>query len=418
MTDRELFLKYNFVRNKGQTKSPVLIKQIQEGIAPFDLMDVSQPDKVSILLCATYACNANCNYCENKHLTSHFKNSTLPKEKVTALLEKFNNHINQIIIIGGEALLLPDDFFIHLNNERKRLKGDYKIVIQTNSILMSEEKHKFLSSLDIGWNTSFNGMHNTESRGEQSTEAALSAIQDYRKTFISVYGTNTYKNLIPNYEFYKSLGVTGFQSAVMRSIKDEEGLPQINDDLELVYKYIDYWIHDTKKPIKDVWIARQIERVLGFASLCEHVNCIGSWVTVDPDGNLTHCGYNSETKSHIYCNIDEVEDFNDFIDNEKFLKLCNQQKELVKTNCQGCEWYPVCNGGCMKCNFTYDETFSTVDPEQCIFNQNILNYITNLIMDIDLSNKYLKYNPIFIQLLKENCYFSLKEIKIIEKYKI
>ena len=120
MTDRELFLKYNFVRNKGQTKSPALIKQIQEGIAPFDLMDVSQPDKVSILLCATYACNANCNYCENKHLTSHFKNSTLPKEKVTALLEKFNNHINQIIILGGEDLLLPDDFFIHLHNERKR----------------------------------------------------------------------------------------------------------------------------------------------------------------------------------------------------------------------------------------------------------------------------------------------------------
>lgn len=388
MTSQEIFLQYNFYNKTQQDKNN---------------------KKIAILLHATYNCNASCYYCENQHLTEKFRNKVISKEYVTQLLEKLGQDIHLIILHGGEPLLLSDDWLQHLVNEKERLGLKCKINLQTNGILLTKKKIKFLKKLRINWGTSFNGLHNTESRGQQSTDALLNMINNkWHSSFISVYDSTTYKNLIPNYEYYKTLNIKNIQSSIMHDIKSEMNSPAINTDLNILYDYINYWILDTNHPIKDKWIIRQIERVLGKTRLCENVNCIGKWLVVDPDGNLCHCGYDCESKSHIYCNINDINNIKELKENLQFQTFCVKQQQLINNKCNDCKWLPVCNGGCMKNNFNYDKTFSSINPVMCEFTQTILNYVSNLILDIDITDK--KYNPLFIKVLKDNNYISLTEI--------
>ena len=395
MDKKDLFLKYNLHRKKEN------IHLARKGSKPF-----------AVLLHATYECNANCAYCENKHLKHNFKNPVISKEDITQLLEKLGPDIRLLILHGGEPLLLRKSLLAHLTREIKRLDLKIRVSLQTNGILMDNKMRRFLKAHDIHWGTSFNGLHNTETRGEKSTEALLKIIEDYHPSFISVYDDTTYKNLIPNYEYYKKLGVRSFQSSIMRDIKGENESPEINNNLQLLFDYIDYWIHDTNNPISDRWIIRQIERVLGNAHLCEDVDCIGGWLVVDPDGNLCHCGYDNENKSHIYCNIKDINNSQDLLDNINYQEFCAKQNALIVSECNDCEWLHVCNGSCMKCHFNYDKTFKHLNPTLCEFNKTILDYISNLIMDIDIQDKE-KYNPYFIKVLKDNEYISLT--KILEK---
>ena len=65
--------------------------------------------------------------------------------------------------------------------------------------------------------------------------------------------------------------------------------------------------------------------MLGKTRLCENVNCIGKWLVVDPDGNLCHCGYDCESKSHIYCNISDINNIKELKENFQFQTSCVKQ---------------------------------------------------------------------------------------------
>lgn len=375
---------------------------------------------VLLLLHGNYTCNASCIYCEHGELRKEYKDKIIEEQTVREIVQKLGPILREVTWHGGEPLLLPESLFEALEDEKKKRGYNFETTLQTNSILLTEDKQKFLENLGINWGTSFDGLYNNDSRGKLSTDGIFSLIERKKKLgFITVYYRDTIKYMIENYEYYKKIGANNVQSCVVREnvisgsnpfiVPNEEAIPQ-------VLEYFKYWIYDTDNPITDTYLERHLLRVLGKTHLCEDINCIGGWLICDPLGNITTCGHYGAEEP--YCNIHDIEDYRDFLSNKKWLNDKMKQRELMK-KCRDeeqCIWYPVCYGGCMGLNYECDHNYEKLSERNCEFHQGILNGIYEIIKDFSKEER-AHLNPIVAEILDANNYFSLTEIKELEGVK-
>lgn len=394
MNDKELFLNYY----KKQSDNHIKIN-----------------NTILVLLHGSYKCNSNCIYCENHKLREHYKNAIITKDILNQLIQKLGPIIKEITWHGGEPLLIPEDLLTYLETIKKENNYSFPTTLQTNGILLDENKYQFLKKLNIKWGTSFDGIYNNISRGEKSTLAILDLIKRYGKEvgFIAVSYNDTIKDLIQNYEYYKSLGVSNIQSCIVRENIIENTNPYLIPNeiaVENMLKYINYWIHDLNNPITDSYLTRQILRVLNKTSCCEDSYCIGGWIYLDAFGNIGLCGHSP--KDTPIMNINDISNYQDFLNNKKYLEILGKQVKLEE-KCSDCEWRNVCYGGCMGNNYEIDHSYQTLNSRNCEYTKLLLDGIYNLIKDID-TNRYDIYNPIFLQLLTSNNYKTLNEIKELE----
>ena len=414
MTDKELFLKYNLVPTNNQVKSEKQEIQLYNNEITYNEPSVHK--KVLLLLHASYQCNLNCIYCENGALRKEYHNAVMSEQMVRDIVRKLGPYLREVTWHGGEPLVSPEDLIYALEEEKKKFGYNFDTTLQTNSVLLTDEKIKFLDDLGIQWGTSFDGITNDISRGTKSTEAILDLIKRHpnRVGFINVTIKDTINDLIKNYEYYKSLDVTSMQQCIVRENVIDETNPYLvnnNEAVEKMLEYINYWIHDTNSPIRDSYVIRQICRLIGDTHLCEDSYCLGGWLIIDPLGNICCCGQSGIHDGFI--NINDIDIYKDILNNKKYLSMLNKQRKLVKT-CSDCTWYRVCYGACMGLNYECDHSYQTISPRNCEYNHRLLDGIYELIKDIDVTRRDV-YNPIFLQLLEENCYYSLTEIKEIEE---
>ena len=414
MNDKELFFKYNMKDTIGRIKDEKLTEDLLQGKISYSKPRLA--DKILLLLHGSYACNSKCVYCENQHLRSEYKGAVISEELVREVVQKLGPILKEVTWHGGEPLMLRENLIIALEDEKKKLGLDFVTSLQTNSILYSEKK-ELLDRLGIRVGTSFDGLYNDVSRGKRSTEAILTELKNGDELgFISVTYSDTIDFLIDNYEYFKSLGVSTIQSCIVReNVIEESNAFLVKNDVAVpkMFEYIDYWIHDTDNPIYDVYIARQIKRVLGTTDVCEDAYCLGGWVIMDPLGNINFCGH-SPIDDPI-ANITDIRSYKDLIHCDNWIKSISKQKSLERS-CSGCEWYDVCHGACMGLNYECDHSYKTINERNCEYIRKLLDGIYELIKDIDISRTDL-YNPYFIKVLEECNYYSISEIKVIERVK-
>lgn len=414
MTERDLFLKYNMIPTQGIPKNSNLTTQLKNG--SIEWKSRSLKSGILLLLHGSYKCNLNCIYCENQHLRTEYQGVTISEDMVREIVDKLGDNIREVTWHGGEPLLLPKNLLVSLEEQKKLHNLQFTTSLQTNSVLLDEGTLNFLDEYGIDFGTSFDGITNDSSRGVKSTEALLRCIEKYpnRIGFICVTHKDTIDNLIENYEYFKSLGVKGMQSCIVRENVIEESNPLlVKNEIAVprMLEYIDYWIHDIHKPIRDSYVIRQIERLLGNTHLCEDINCLEGWLIIDPLGNIGFCGH-SQLDDPIV-NIRDIESYEDVITHPRYLKSIAAQKRLVES-CKNCTWYRVCYSACMGLNYEYDHKYENISPRNCEYNINLLQGIYELIKDIDISRSDL-YNPLFLELLRDNNYYSLPEILDIER---
>lgn len=416
MTDKELFFKYNFQETTNFTKNEIINKKIFFNKNNYFEKISLSTKKWLVLLHGTYACNSNCIYCENHVLREQYNNIIISEDIIKQIVQKLGPNIREITWHGGESLLLPEHLFILLYEEIKKNNYQIRISLQTNGILLTPEKQKFLEELGINWGTSFDGLQNDKNRGVQSTQAILNLLKrEPQLGGISVTTNESIYNLIQNYEYLKSLGFKNTQSCIVReNVGEGTNICLVNDEIasEEVIKYIDYWIHDTNNPLHDRYVERQIKRLLGKTNLCEDTNCIGGWLVIDPLGNISTCGM--IPKYENFGNIKDILTYHDILLSSKYLKNISDQKSLILKECQNCEYLTVCYGGCMGLNYEQNKDYKQLNLRNCLFVKKILDGIYELIKNIDITLTN-KYNPYFLEILNQNNYFSLNEIKNIEE---
>lgn len=413
--DQELFFKYNYQYTKGRIKDDQLTEQLYNNEIVFT--NDKEYDKFLILLHGSYACNLKCIYCENQHLRSEYIGATISKDTIRMILEKLGTHIREITWHGGEPLLLPEELIIFLEDEKKRLGLNFTTSMQTNSVLLSPSKLDFLDNLGIVYGFSFDGLYNDITRGTVSTNAALDYLERRRGRvgFISVANYQTIDRLIENYEYYKTLGVPKFRSNLVRENVIENDNPYLIPNhiaIDEMMKYLEYWIHDTHSPIIDGSLVRLIKKVLAHPEACEDSYCLNGWLTIDPFGNIVLC--RQCALDHKICNIRDISNYDDLYYHPQYRTQLCRQKKLLESCKKTCKWYHSCHGGCMGLNYDYKPDFSEPNPRMCEYNALISERVYELIKDIDV-NDVETYNPLFLKVLADNNYYSLTEIKEIEK---
>ena len=413
MTDKELFLKYNFINTNEYTKNEELNFQLYNNLI---LNQKKQKQNQWIIIIhGSDACNANCIYCENHVLRDEYNNAIITPEIIINVVNKLGKNIRELTWHGGEALLLPEEYFILLENEKQKNNLHFTTTLQTNGILLTKEKQEFFHNLNIGIGYSFDGIYNTTNRGIASTKAILRLIHEVNDfASIAVYTKDSITSLIDNYEYIKQVGIKNFQSCIVReNVIEADNKYLIKNDIALqnLIEYFKYWIHDTSAPITDAYLKEQILRLLGSSTVCEHLNCLRGWLIIDPLGNITTCGMFGVEEN--FGNVLQINDFFDVLTNPKYINYFQKAEQLIDRECHNCEWKTACYGGCLGLNYEQDHTLQTINERSCDYNKRLLNEIYEIIKDIDINSK--EYNPIFIDILKENNYYSLTEIKQIEK---
>lgn len=417
--DFKLFCKYNLIDTYQKDKNDQqLIKKLKRRSYRSQYVHHHPMRRVLILMHGNYTCNANCIYCEHHLLRDDYKTAIMSEDIAEQVVKKLGPMTRELTWHGGEPTLLPESLIEKVEQSKEKYGVNFPTSLQTNAIALTPEKYEFFKSHNIRLGTSFDGIFNTRNRGENSTKAILNLLQnDPPFGFITVYIKDTVDYMIENYEYYKTLGVKRFQSCIVRENVIENSNPYLisaEKSAEKMLEYINYWIHDTNNPILDSYVTRQIKRLLGRILICEDGNCIRGWIIIDPYGNIGLCGQ-SQSENGIV-NIKDIDDYNDLFYHPKFLSAINKQNALMKTCLEGkkCPWYNVCNGGCMGNNYECDSNYQTISERGCKYNSLLLEGIYNLIKDIDITRTDI-YNPYFLDVLKQNCYFSLTEIKQLEE---
>ena len=412
--DQRLFFKYNCQNTRDRCKDEILTRQLYN--EEIQWPDDQEHDKLLVLLHGSYACNLKCIYCENQHLRSEYVGAVISEDLVQQLVRKLGPRLREVTWHGGEPLLLSEDLLLTLENEKKKYGYDFRTSLQTNSLLLSKEKVKFLDDLGISFGTSFDGLDNSLSRGEASTNSILRCLEEFpdRIGFIAVTHCGTINKLIDNYEYYKSIGANHVQSAIVRENVIENDNPYMIDTelaVQKVIEYMDYWIHDTDHPLLDSYLTRFVQRALAAPHVCEDSYCLNGWIIVDPLGNITlcgHCGLDDKI-----CNLRDINNYYDLYYHPKYMEKLYRQKRLAKHCRETFKWYHCCYAGCMGLHYEHNKNYAEVNPRNCEYDMLLMEAVYDLIKDIDVDD-VANYNPFFLDTLRRNNYYSLTEIKRIE----
>ena len=418
MTDKELFFKYNFINTQGLEKNELLNDLLKNNKLFNNKKPNIFPETFTLLLNATYNCNANCVYCYNQIIRQQYHNKIIDYKLLDEIIKKLGPNISTLLLHGGEPLLFPLEFYQFILDKKQQYNLNFNISLQSNGILLSQKLIDFFSKENIEVGLSFDGIFNDDTRGEQSTQAILTlAKQDFFKDkgIIAVLSTKNIQYLIKNYLYFKEHNIYNIQTNIVheQKIQTKQNLLIENELIIKNYKeYLLYWIFDTNNPIKDIFLIRQIEKLFYIVSVCTDSDCIGTFLHIDPLGNIGPCGYFLLQKN--FCNIKDIQTYSDIISNPKYINYFYKVQELKKNKCSNCLYAEVCFGGCIELNEEIDNSLTQLNKRYCNLNIGILDATYDIIKDLDLSNLQ-QYNPFFLEILNKNNYYSLSEIKTIEK---
>ena len=131
-----------------------------------------------------------------------------------------------------------------------------------------------------------------------------------------LYNNEIKKNLMTKFNYKSIMEVPKLNKIVINigvgdGSHDSKFVEAALKDLELITEYFRYWIYDTNNPIDDSGITDRIKCLLGRRGKCYTTYCVGKWIVILPNGDITHCGY--VNKENIFCNIRDINSFEELI---------------------------------------------------------------------------------------------------------
>ena len=308
--------------------------------------------KVEVILKVTEACNLRCKYCYNGEDSYH--KGVLSLERFEKLLKVLSTGYDLIHIIwhGGEPLYAGIDYFHQALDIEKKVNINDSVVIensiQTNGTLITNEWINLFKEHNIRVGISFDGVDNDKYR--QHSKKVLKSMKMLEAAGLR-FGCNAVVadeeyNLIENYHYFKSLGISFDFSKVLPEgvAKDMKSLSAVSYANGLI-KLFDEWIYDTE----GVSI-RTFATYLSMASggkyrICSFCSCHMKYLSVTPDGMVYNCG-RASLSLYPFGNIDDFNNVKEIFSSTKSLELIKgsiARRDKCKATC---EYFDLCRGGC------------------------------------------------------------------------
>lgn len=359
-------------------------------------------NKLNVLIMPTDECNMNCVYCF--HHKYHHGCQKMTIETLTKLYDIVFKSYDNVAFVwhGGEPLIMGLDFYKKAIELQKKYNAKIENRMQSNITLLDNGMTQFLCENNIEIGTSFDGSLNYMTRGKSNI------ILDKRKMIlqhggscgiIMVVSSININNLVESYILFKKMRANYTINFYVPSKNTNNDKLILNPYLTInkMIELYDYWIKDTEGTISIGYFERIISFIMsGKKTVCKYNSCIGKWIGVRYNGDITPCNRYFPEK-YNYGNISEYDDICQAFNSEGFKRLLKDA--IIRRNkCKNCSIYDFCSGGCNNVAYNENDVTENNGPT-CIITRSIYDYIYNSIQYI-LKNK-IDVNPVVWRIIKK-----------------
>lgn len=354
----------NYSNDKNQ--NPVFVERIKQGVHIRNLR-----------LNVTEQCNMNCEYCfeksSNNYIQRRIMSTNIMKTTIHNFFEILKHNKNDscsIQFFGGEPLLnwkLVEEAIEFAYSEAKD-EISLDLMINTNAVLLNEQLCKMFAKNNVTVIVSLDGVgeYNDKSRkfhnGVGSFEIVDKKLEilarNKCKTNIAIVCTdNNYHHLIEFVDYIDQKRNEldhNFRVAFSNvHICDREGV--ISLPYEKRVEYMMEAIHYSRQKGIDCFggLSHKSLNNLVRPNGGRHCLCLGSELSVSPDGIINPC-YGIQTK------MGDIWNMKDIFRSREYLNLVERVKGNI-TECKNCDIEAFCAGGC------YGEYLSDAGKESCTY---------------------------------------------------
>jgi uncharacterized protein len=324
-----------------------------------------------IIMKATRLCNLRCVYC---HSWRSGPNQMMPFGTLARTIRdvQLSNGVKNVIYVwhGGETTLVTIGYYqkaLWLQEQFRQTGQVIENIIQTNGTRLNEEWIEFLKQNKFGIGISLDGppeindKRRVDKKGRPSTAKVVESIAKLNKAKMK-YGVlvvvdDEILSLGPErmLEYLVEIGVpgAGFLNAVPENVFDQgvkgDYLPYNNYIYYMRGMFKIWW-----RKYKDQLIVRELVELVDAVkknkqpiSCYYRGNCMGKYLTVEPNGDLLACEKYIGDPDFLYGNLFEHNGIAEVLESSETFKKAWQITEDSSRNMECCPWFKsVCQGSC------------------------------------------------------------------------
>lgn len=322
---------------------------------------------ISVVTRVTEQCNLDCSYC----YMAEKVNKKITKETLQNLFQKvhsYNERFAHYTWIGGEPLLVHDDFFewiMSYSNEYNPKKLEISHSIQTNGYLLSAKRRETLTNMGFKIGVSYDGTTEQEIlrpllSGKSSHKRVLDNIKqgNGKLGIINVITKKTVGNEERLYSDLKELtksAALNFYAPTGKGLETlDELLPSKKQAGDMMIKFYELWRDDEEdtfylKPFSD--IVRSF--FTGFNRVCEFstIACY-QIIGLDTEGKIYTCTRATHMPEAYLGDINK-EGLEIILSKDPRIAILDRYFMLKDS----CEYFRICGGGCPVEAVSYKNNF-------------------------------------------------------------
>lgn len=323
----------------------------------------------TIIFRPTNNCNLNCTYCYDKN--NHFKSEEniieASTQKFISEKENILKSVNilfaseknpKIIFHGGEPLLVRteelSDFCSKLSNR------NIKFSIQTNGTLITKKTIDMFKKYHFSVGISLDGCDKEQNyqriypSGANSFDKVLSNLFKLKNENVKfgLIMSIAKQHVGAEQRLYDFIAKNDFNCNIRPVFgnKENENIMSQEEYAMFFNRLFNIWFNDEKETVKNHQIL-ELYQALRFSidpnyssNLCNNSpDCFHNFISLDVDSNLYACNRLYGKSEFYYGNLkeDSLTEIQKKID-----YLVNLRKQAVEIDCNECEEFSSCNGGC------------------------------------------------------------------------
>jgi uncharacterized protein len=325
----------------------------------------------------TEKCNLNCTYCQINKNSENKTTGIISEKNIEGALKVLKensdkNTVKTIELTGGEPLLFPKLINKTIENARKLFEpSEFRLVISTNGLLITEKMANFFSENDCLILISLDGLKSIHDKtridkfNKGTFDRTIKAYNIFKKAKCKigvsiVVNTKNVKTLkkITNYVYDELKPQSIGLNHVKYPTKDD-----INSDLIVPMKEYTRSVYESfrsarKKGVFVEQIHRRLQPFVEKEIRIHDCSAQGSGFNVSPDGFFGPC------KTLLMSKDFATKSKNNILKNKVFTTF-SKNIPLKHDKCIPCESIGICGGGCLYNSFCKTNKIESFDARDC-----------------------------------------------------
>lgn len=357
------------------------------------------PNKITVLLEPTAACNLRCKHCY--HAKSNYDKNIMSIDTVDKFLSISAPYYKEIKIIwhGGEPLIAGLNFYKQAFDcfaKYSKLYGiRFKYGIQTNATLLDDEYIDLFCQNHVHLSISYDGSFNEILRQqtiEVEKKIGILIKKDIRFTCLSTITNKNINNLIELYEEFKTKGISYKFNPIIPDGEavNSEFLISKEEWVDGFIKFFRHWFYDVNCNIHVSNCCEVLENYLGrIRSGCINGVCMFRFLAIDSYGNIFPCGRLMDPDNQL-ANVNQMSDIREAYTSQRYKDIINGNLIRIN-NCNSCKWFLKCHAGCNASSYLR-RNYMIKDEFHCYFVKKVYSEIELMLNDYQENkvNVYVK----------------------------